>query len=125
MRKRGQMNPAPLYAPAGLALLSPVALAQQAGPGVRAGAIEPAIPYSPAAGAAAQESSTQAGGLTLKLMGTLVAVHPSVNVDPHHDDDIFLTPNNRTADQILMLTPAPAPAPKPIRFHNTSCRPAT
>lgn len=106
MRKPGQMNPAPLFALAGMALLSPLALAQQAGPGMRAGAIEPAIPYSPSAGAAAQEGAPQAGGLSLKLMGTLVTLHPSVNVETRHDDNILFTPDNRTSDQILVLTPA-------------------
>ncbi len=106
MRERGQLNPAQLFALAGMALMSPAALAQQPGPGVRAGSTEPAIPYSPAAGAAAQEGAAQAGGLTLKLMGTLVTVHPSLNADVKHDDNIFFTPNKRSADQILELTPA-------------------
>lgn len=39
-------------------------------------------------------------------MGELVAVHPSVNLDLRHDDNIYLASNNQTADQILVLTPA-------------------
>ena len=39
---------------------------------------EPAVPYSPSAAAAAQSGPAQTGGITLKLMGALVTVHPSV-----------------------------------------------
>lgn len=106
MRKRGHMNPAPLFALAGMALLSAAALAQQPRLNPSGGSIEPQIPYSPSAAAAAQGGSSQARGITLKLMGTLITVHPSVNLDVRHDDNIYSTPNNRTADQILVLTPA-------------------
>jgi hypothetical protein len=109
MRKRGHINPAPLVALAGMAMLSSSALAQQLRPDVSAGSLESAIPYSPSAAAAAQEGALQAGGITLKLMGTLITVHPSVNFDTRHDDNIYLSPNKRSADQILVLTPALRP----------------
>ncbi len=33
-------------------------------------------------------------------------MHPSVNFDTRRDDNIYLSPNKRSADQILVLTPA-------------------
>ncbi len=54
MRKRGHINPAPLVALAGMAVLSSAAWAQQPRPDVSARSIEPASPYSPAAAAAGQ-----------------------------------------------------------------------
>ena len=106
MRNRQHINWMPLLALAGMAALAPEALAQQPAPGVSAGSTGPAIPYSPWAAAAAQGGASQVAGITLKLMGTLVTVHPSVNADVRHDDNIFFSPNNRTADRILVLTPA-------------------
>ncbi len=106
MRKRGHMNPAPLFALAGLALLSAAAFAQQPRLGGSNGQSAPPIPDSPSAAAATQEGSQQSGAMTLKLMGMLVSVHPSVKIDVRHDDNIYYASNNRTADQILVLTPA-------------------
>ncbi len=106
MRKRGHMHPAPLLALAGMAALASTALAQQPRPDVPPGPVEPALPYSPSAAAAAQSGPAQTGGIALKLMGALVTVHPSIKVDLRHDDNLYLAPNNRASDQILVLTPA-------------------
>lgn len=129
MHKRGHMNPAPLFALAGMAVLSAAAWAQQPPPGgsgwsiqpqipdapaaatsaqdgASAGSIEPPVPYSPFAAAAAQADSSQTGGITLKLMGALITVHPSVKLDLQHNDNIYLAPANPTSDRILVLTPA-------------------
>lgn len=106
MRKRGHLKPAPLLALAGMAALASTAWAQQPRPDAPPGPVEPALPYSPSAAAAAQSGPAQTGGIALKLMGALVTVHPSIKVDTRHDDNIYLTPNNRASDQILVLTPA-------------------
>ena len=39
-------------------------------------------------------------------MDMLITVHPSVKLEVQHNDNIYSTPNNPTADQILVLTPA-------------------
>jgi polysaccharide biosynthesis protein VpsM len=106
MRKPRHMNASPLLALTGMAVLSSAAFAQQPRPDASGGSTEAQIPYSPAAAAAAQGGSPQAGGITLKLMGVLVTAHPSLNLDLRHDDNIYLAPVNRTADRILVLTPA-------------------
>ncbi len=91
---------------AGMAVLSSAALAQQPRPDTSLDLIAPPIPYSPSAGAAAQGGAAQDGGITLKLMDMTVAVRPSVQLEMRHDDNIYLAPNNRSSDQILVLTPA-------------------
>jgi len=104
MRKPTPKRPA--FALAGMAVLSSAALAQQPRLDTSLGAIAAPLPYSPSSSAAAQEGASQSGGLTLQLMGMLVTVHPSVRMETRHDDNIYLSPTNRTADQMLVLTPA-------------------
>lgn len=106
MRKRGLINPAPLIALTGMAALVSSAWAQQPQLGAPIGPVAPPTPYSPSAAAAAQSGPAQTGGITLKLMGALVTVNPSLKFETRHDDNIFLSPTNRSADQILVLTPA-------------------
>ncbi|MBE0614429.1 MAG: outer membrane beta-barrel protein [Burkholderiales bacterium] len=95
-----------MFALAGMAALSSASLAQQPRPDAPLGPVAAPAPYSPSASAAAQEGAAQAGGLSLKLMGLLVTARPSIKVETRYDDNIYLSPNNRTADQILVLTPA-------------------
>ena len=121
MRKRGHRNPAPLFALAGMTLLTSAALAQQpqsgwsigspgsagsTGSAGSAGSTDAPLPYSPSATAAAQGDPAQSGGITLKLMGEIVTVHPSVRLELRHDDNVYLAPSGRIADQILVLIPA-------------------
>jgi len=106
MRKRGHIVPAPLLALTGMAALASSVWAQQQPPGAPIGPTAPPTPYSPSAAAAAQSGPAQSGGITLKLMGALITVNPSLKVETKQDDNIFLSPNNRSADQILVLTPA-------------------
>jgi len=96
-----------MFALAGMAL-GPAALAQQPRLDSSLGSLAVPVPYSPSASAAAQEGegASQMGGINLKLMGRLVTVHPSIKLETRHDDNILLSPNNRIADQILVLTPA-------------------
>ncbi len=106
MRKRGLMNPAPFLALAGMAALVSSAWAQQPQSGASIGPAAQPAPYSPSAAAAAQSGTAQTGGITLKLMGVLITVNPSLRVEARHDDNIFLSPINPASDQILVLTPA-------------------
>lgn len=106
MRKPGYLNPAPIIALVALAMLSLAAWPQQFAPETLNGAAAPSIPYSPSAAAAAQGGMAEPGGITLKLMGMLVSVELSVNVDVRHDDNIYLESSNPSADRILVLTPA-------------------
>lgn len=89
-----------------MALLSSGALAQQPRLDPSLGVIAPPIPYSPSAGAAAQGGAAQDGGVTLKFMDMLLILRPSVKLEMRHDDNIYLEPNNRSSDQILVLIPA-------------------
>ena len=106
MRKRGHRISAPLLALAGMAVVSSAAYAQQPRPPLPAGSAVQQTPSSPTGAAAAPGGSSQAGGITLKLMGELITIHPSVNLDLRRDDNIYLAPNKQTSDQILVLTPA-------------------
>jgi hypothetical protein len=106
MRKRGLINAAPLIALTGMAALVSSAWAQQPQPGAPIGPVAPPTPYSPSAAAAAQSGPAQTGGITLRLMGALVTVNPSLKVETRYDDNVFLSPTNRSADQVLVLTPA-------------------
>lgn len=106
MRKRGYMNPAPLMALAGMAALASAAWAQQPLWGASTVPAEPSAPYSPSATAAAQSGPSQTGAITLKLMDSLITVHPSVKLDMRHDDNVYLSAKNPSADQVLVLTPA-------------------
>lgn len=106
MRKIKQKRPAPVFALTGMALLSSAALAQQPPLDSAPWPVAAPVPYSPSASAAAQGGETQSGGITLKLMGMLVNVQPSVRLETRYDDNIHLSPTKRTADQILVLIPA-------------------
>ena len=106
MRSLKAKGPVPLFALAGMTALSSAALAQQPQLDIPIGPVAAPAPYSPSASAAAQEGVPQSGGLSLKLMGLSVTVRPSIKVETRHDDNIYLSPNNRSADQILVLTPA-------------------
>jgi len=87
-------------------MLSSAALAQQPRLDTSLGSIAAPVPYSPSSSAAAQEGASQSGGLSLQLMGMLVTIRPSVRMETRHDDNIYLSPTKRTADQMLVLTPA-------------------
>ena len=106
MRKLGHMNSSPLIAVVSTLALTSTAFAQQPEPAPPSSVVKQTIQYSPSSQAASQSGSPQAGRLTLKLMDTLVMVHPSVRLDLQHNDNIYSTPNNKTGDQILVLTPA-------------------
>jgi len=106
MRKRRHMTSLPLLASAGMAALTATAYAQQPGPPSSAGMPEPAIQYSPSGQAASQSVASQTGGITLRLMDTIVTVYPSLKLDIQNNDNIYSTPRNTTSDQILVLTPA-------------------
>ena len=106
MRKRSYIHSLPLFASAGMALLSSAALAQQPGPASPAAGAEQPVRYSPSGQAASQSGPSPAGGIPLKLMDTLITAYPSVRLDVQHNDNIYTTPNNQASDQILVLTPA-------------------
>jgi len=95
-----------MFALAGMAVLSSATLAQQSPALPSLGPVAAPAPLSPSASAAAQEGASKAGGISLKLMDLFVTVHPSVKVETRYDDNIYLSPNKRTSDQILVLTPA-------------------
>lgn len=94
MRKRGYMNPVPLIALAGMAVLCPAAFAQQPGPALPPGPADQAKPASPG------------GGISLKIADVPITFHPSVSVEVQHSDNIYSTANNKTGDTILVLIPA-------------------
>ena len=106
MRKRGNMNPAPLFALTGMAALTSAAFAQQPGQILPAGPADQVRQYSSTGAAASQSGEALSGGITLKLMGVLITAHPSMRVDMQYNDNIYSTPNNKTGDRILVLTPA-------------------
>ncbi len=82
--------------------LASAALAQQPGQALPAELTQ----YTATGAAASQSGAPQPGAITLRLMDVLVTVHPSVRVDVQHNDNIYSTPNNKTGDRILVLTPA-------------------
>jgi len=95
MRKRGHMNPAPLFALRAWRCWHG-GLGATAAPDARRVERAP-IPYSPRCGVSPGGSS-QAGGITLKLM--VCSSLPSVGeLDARYDDNIYLT-EQRSADQI-------------------------
>ena len=106
MRKREYMNPALLFALTGMALLSSATFAQQPGQVLPAGSADQVRPGSPTPAAASQSGRSPAGAITLKLMDVLITAYPSVTADMQHNDNIYSTPNNKTGDRILVLTPA-------------------
>jgi len=106
MRKRRTIYPLPLFALTGMAALTSAASAQQTGQASPAGTAEQTVPYSASGQAASQSGAAQVGGMTLRLMDMLVTVYPSAQLNVQHNDNIFSTPNNKTSDQILVLTPA-------------------
>lgn len=108
MRKYPQLNPAALLALASMLLPCPAALAQQSWGGWQAvpgAAANPTQTNSPAA-ATPGSGRQQEGGIALQLMDVLVLARPSVRLDMQHNDNIFVTPNKKVSDQILVLTPA-------------------
>ncbi len=106
MRSLKPKRPIPMFALAGMTVLSSATMAQQSPRLPSPGPVAAPVPFSPSASAAAQEGASKTGGISLKLMDLLVTVHPSVKVETRYDDNIYLSPNKRTSDQILVLTPA-------------------
>jgi len=106
MRERRYMNALPLLALGSMAALTPAAFAQQPRPAVSSGAAGSTQQYTPSGQAASQSGEAQGGGMVLKLMDLDISVRPSVKLDVQHNDNIYSTPNNKTGDQILVLTPA-------------------
>lgn len=106
MRKREYMSPALLFALAGMALPSPATFAQQPGQVAPAASADQARPNPSAGTAASQSGASPAGAITLKLMDVLITAYPSVTAEMQHNDNIYSTPNNKTGDRILVLTPA-------------------
>jgi hypothetical protein len=102
MRKNRHLNPAPLLALTGMALLNSAVWAQQ--PAQATPADRPKT--SSSAAATVLHSGQSTDGIALQLMDTLVMVHPSVKLDVRHNDNIYSTPNNQVSDRILVLTPA-------------------
>lgn len=106
MRKRKYINPVPLFALAGMAVLCPAAIAQQPGQVAPAGPVDQAKPGSSTPAAGSQSGTPPRSGITLKLMDVPITFHPSVKLEVQHSDNIYSTANNKTGDVILMLTPA-------------------
>ncbi|TAK71646.1 MAG: hypothetical protein EPO19_04200 [Betaproteobacteria bacterium] len=106
MRKREYISPALLFALTGMALLSPASFAQQPGQVLPAGSADQARPNPSTGTAASQSGAAPAGAITLKLMDVLITAYPSVTAEMQHNDNIYSTPNNKTGDRILVLTPA-------------------
>jgi len=100
------MNPPPLFALTGMAVLTSAAFAQQPGADAPARTAEEPKPYAATGAAASQRGTSPAGAMTLKLMDVLITAYPSVKLEVQHNDNIYSTPNNKTGDRILVLTPA-------------------
>ena len=100
------MNPSPLSALTGMAVLTSAAFAQQPGADAPARTAEEPRPYAAAGAAASQSGTSPAGAMTLKLMDVLIVAYPSVKLDVQHNDNIYSTPNNKTGDRVLVLIPA-------------------
>ena len=111
MRNPGHISSSLLLALAGMVVLTSTAYAQQPDQDLSAGTAEAPRQRSPTDAAASQSGASQRGasqrgGIALKLMNVLITAYPSVRVDMQHSDNIYSAPNDKTADQILVLTPA-------------------
>lgn len=106
MHRLGHMNPTPLFALTGMAVLTSAAFAQQPGADAPARTADEPKPYAATGAAASQSGTSPAGAMTLKLMDVLITAYPSVKLEMQHNDNIYSTPNNKTGDRILVLTPA-------------------
>ena len=100
------MKPSPLFALTGMVMLTSAAFARQPGQDSPARMAEEPRQYTATGAAASQSGASPAGGIALKLMDVLVTVYPSVRLEVQHNDNVFSTPNNKTSDRILVLTPA-------------------
>ncbi len=106
MRKHRHPSRAPLFALTGMALLCPAVFAQQPAQVAPAAPADQQRPASSAGTGAFQPSPSATGGIQLKLMDVLITAQPSVKAEVQHNDNLYSTPNNRTGDRILVLTPA-------------------
>ena len=91
---------------AGSVALTSAAFAQQPGQEPPARTAEETRQYTPTGTAASQSGASPTGGIALKLMDVLITAYPSVRLEVQHNDNLYSTPNNNTADRILVLTPA-------------------